>query len=97
MVSRKAGGSVNEILNLDCNLPVCDTVHSGRWISAFRRVRCGKILCIFGLFNNAVNVSDCTMSDDSMNLKFQHFASCGRGFCGLICDTSGICMEGLSP
>ena len=43
MVSRKADGSVNEILNLDwyldCNLPVCDTVHSGRWISAFGRVR----------------------------------------------------------
>ena len=37
-VSRKADGNVNEILNLDCNLPVCDTVHSGRWISAFGRV-----------------------------------------------------------
>ena len=87
MVSRKAGGSVNEILNLDCNLPVCDTMHSGRWISAFGRVRVRIDVAIF--YVSLVYVT--------MLLVFLTLPHVAGGFCGLIRDTSCICLEGLSP
>jgi hypothetical protein len=61
-VSRKAGRSVYEILNLDLHsdfhLPVCDTMHFGWWyfhLQGQSQVTCGQIICTFGLFNSAVN------------------------------------------